>query len=533
MASHEVKSLHADPREIDDSRRSKGYSDDLALARLGKKPVLRRNFGMISMLGFSCTILVTWEGFACLFIQPLTNGGPAGSVYGFLFVWLGTACVFAVLSELASMAPTSGGQYHWVSMLAPPSSVKFLSYIAGWLTVIGWQATFATAAFLSGTMLQGLAVLTHPDYVPANWHPTFYYWAVVAFAVGINIVGRSVLPKFEGLILVVHILGFFAVLIPLVSLADIGSAQDVFTQFINEGGWSTQGLSFFVGLIGCVFAFAGGDAAVHMSEEIENAEVIVPRAILLSVLINGLLGFAMLLALLFCLGDIETALATPTGYPFMEVFRSGTGSVGGAAAMSAIVITVCICSTTGMLAATSRQFWAFARDRGVPGWRIWTKVSPTTAIPTYAVLLTTTVAALLALIPIGSAVAFNQLCAMSISGLYLSYILVAGLLLWRRLQGSIHLTADADETVNTIGSKLVWGPFRVPGIFGVVVNIFAIIYALIAVFFSFWPSFTPVTVETMNFSIVGTVSVIMLSVVYYFVRARHVYTGPIIETVPN
>ncbi|KAL3462068.1 amino acid/polyamine transporter I [Aspergillus heterothallicus] len=418
-------------------------------------------------------------------------------------------------------------------MLAPRSSVKFLSYISGWLTVIGWQATFATAAFLSGTMVQGLAVLTHPDYVPQNWHPTFYYWAVVAFAVGINIVGRGALPKFEGLILVVHIVGFFAVLIPLVSLAEIGSAEVVFTQFINEGGWSTQGLSFFVGLIGCVFAFAGGDAAVHMSEEIENATVIVPRSILLSVLINGLLGFGMLLALLFCLGDLNAALESPTGYPFMEVFRSGTGSVGGAAAMSAIVITVCICSTTGMMAATSRQFWAFARDRGVPGWRLWAYVSPTTAIPTYSVILTTTIASLLALIPIGSAVAFNQLCAMSISGLYLSYILVAGLLLWRRLTGSISLTADADETVNTIGSRLVWGPFRVPGIWGVAINIFAIIYALIAVFFSFWPSYTPVTVETMNFSIVGTVGVILLSLVYYFLRARHVYNGPIIETVAH
>ncbi|KAL2844898.1 putative amino acid permease [Aspergillus pseudodeflectus] len=532
MAGHEIKSIHAEPHELESSSRGKGYSDDLALARLGKKQVLRRNFGMISLLGFSCTILVTWEGFACLFLQPLTNGGPAGAVYGFLFVWLGTACVFAVLSELASMAPTSGGQYHWVSMLAPPSSVKFLSYITGWLTLIGWQATFATAAFLTGTMIQGLAVLTHPEYTPANWHPTFYYWAVVAFAVGINIVGRSVLPKFEGLILVVHILGFFAVLIPLVSLADAGSAKDVFTQFINEGGWDTQGLSFFVGLIGCVFAFAGGDAAVHMSEEIENAVVVVPRSILLSVLINGMLGFGMNLALLFCLGDLQTALESPTGYPFMEVFRSGTGSVGGAAAMTSIVITVCITSTTGMMAATSRQLWAFARDRAVPGWKIWTYVSPSTAIPTYAVVLTTMIAALLALIPIGSAVAFNQLCAMSISGLYISYILVAALLLWRRLDGSIGLTADADETVNTIGSRLVWGPFRVPGIFGVVVNVFAIVYALIAVFFSFWPSVTPVTVQTMNFSIVGTVGVISLSVVYYFVRARHVYSGPIIETAP-
>jgi hypothetical protein len=28
-------------------------------------------------------------------------------------------------------APTSGGQYHWVSEFAPASSQKFLSYITG------------------------------------------------------------------------------------------------------------------------------------------------------------------------------------------------------------------------------------------------------------------------------------------------------------------------------------------------------------------------------------------------------------------
>jgi choline transport protein len=157
-------------------------------------------------------------------------------------------------------------------MLAPRSTVKFLSYMCGWLTVIGWQATFATACFLTGTLMQGVAVLTRPNYVPQSWHPTMYFWAVVAFAVGINVVGRNVLPKFEGLILVVHILGFFAILIPLVTLSDIGSAKDVFTQFMNQGGWSSQGLSFFVGLIGSVFAFVGGDAAVHVSQPVLSHE---------------------------------------------------------------------------------------------------------------------------------------------------------------------------------------------------------------------------------------------------------------------
>ena len=34
------------------------------------------------------------------------------------------------LTEL-ERAPTSGGQYFWVSMLAPPSTQKYLSYVTG------------------------------------------------------------------------------------------------------------------------------------------------------------------------------------------------------------------------------------------------------------------------------------------------------------------------------------------------------------------------------------------------------------------
>ena len=37
--------------------------DERDLMRLGKVPKLKRNFGFMQILGFSCTVLVTWEGF--------------------------------------------------------------------------------------------------------------------------------------------------------------------------------------------------------------------------------------------------------------------------------------------------------------------------------------------------------------------------------------------------------------------------------------------------------------------------------------
>ena len=47
-----------------------------------------------------------------------------------------------------------------------------------------------------------------------------------------------------------------------------------------------------------------------MSEEIENAALNVPRAILSTMLLNGATGFAMILAVLFCLGDAKSVLVS-------------------------------------------------------------------------------------------------------------------------------------------------------------------------------------------------------------------------------
>lgn len=190
--------------------------DDQLLARLGKKPVLQRRFGFLAILGFTCTMLVTWEGSLILFTTGLTNGGSAGLIYGYLFVWFGTICVFTTMAEMASIAPTAGGQYHWVSMLAPASCRNFLSYITGWLVIAGWEAILAGGGYLTGTMIVALIQLNHPTYVPQLWHGTLLFWATIAYALFVNTLLGSTLPKIELLMLIIHVVGFFAILIPLV-----------------------------------------------------------------------------------------------------------------------------------------------------------------------------------------------------------------------------------------------------------------------------------------------------------------------------
>lgn len=143
-----------------------------------------------------------------------------------------------------------------------------------------------------------------------------------------------------------------------------------------------------------------------------------------------------------------------------------------------------------------------------------------------------TISCLLGLVNIGSSVALNGIISMAVSGLYLSYLVVAALLLYRRCTGTISRFNDgegADGLINVPGAKLVWGPFRVPGIAGFLINGYAVIYQIIVVFFSFWPTQMDVDQTTMNFSVVGTVGTILLATIYYVVRARKVYVGPVIE----
>ena len=84
----------------------------------------------------------------------------------------------------------------------------------------------------------------------------------------------------------------------------------------------------------------------------------------------------MLIATLFSIVDLPAALESPTGLPFIEIFRQSTGSIAGSATMASVIVTLALFANCNYLASTSRMTWSFARDRGLPGWRSLIKVRP-------------------------------------------------------------------------------------------------------------------------------------------------------------
>ena len=136
------------------------------------------------------------------------------------------------------------------------------------------------------------------------------------------------------------------------------------------------------------------------------------------------------------------------------------------------------------------------------------------------------VSVLIGLINLGSTTAFNDVVSLGVSGLYASYVITEALLLYRRVTGAIRSPNDAPADGK---GELVWGPFHVPGVFGTIVNIIAVLFGIVIFFFSCWPVSSTVTPKTMNYSSLMTGSVVIAAVGYYVVWARHTYEGPLVE----
>ena len=169
----------------------------------------------------------------------------------------------------------------------------------------------------------------------------------------------------EGIILILHIAGFFAVFIPMWVLAP-RSKPDVLTTFIDNGGWGNLGLSAMIALQGPLSSLIGYDCSVHMSEELSDASLKMPRAIMWAVGPNAVLGFLIAVTMVFTVGDVDEVLKTRTYQPFIQVFYNGTRSLAGTDAMCAIVILCLVSCCISEVATASRQLWSFARDNGLP-----------------------------------------------------------------------------------------------------------------------------------------------------------------------
>lgn len=131
----------------------------------------------------------------------------------------------------------------------------------------------AGVCFMVGSVIQGLIVLNVKDYVWHSYHGTLLTIAVIAFSIVFNTSLATRLPLIEGIVLILHLVGFFAIIIPLWVLAPRAKPSAALLQFSNNGGWSSTGLSAMIGLTSPVSVMIGYDCSVHMCKAISTGIV--------------------------------------------------------------------------------------------------------------------------------------------------------------------------------------------------------------------------------------------------------------------
>jgi len=251
------------------------------------------------------------------------------------------------------------------------------------------------------------------------------------------------------------------------------------------------------------------DATAHITEEISQPEIKAPFAIFWAMAFTYVAGILFNIVLAFCMGDPATIFASPVEQPVAQIFYNSLGKGGGIFyTVCAFIILQFVCFTATQ--ALARTFFAFSRDRLIPGSKWWVKIEPRTGIPLNAVWITIFWCIALNLIALGSYTAilgvFN-ICAICLDWSYCIPIFC-----------------------KVVFGRFEPGPWHM-GKWSTFVNIWACLWtAFVSIIFLF-PTVRPVTALNMNYAIAFLGGILIAATVYWLVSGRKFYTGPIVEAV--
>ncbi|KAK0936700.1 polyamine transporter tpo5 [Friedmanniomyces endolithicus] len=473
-------------------------ADQALAAEFGYKPVFKREFGYLSTFSFAVSISGLFSTVATTFSYPLYAGGSASAVWCWLISGLGLLRFRACFGIPYLWRPV-GLPYYTISRTAPKAWVPSVSWVTGWLNLLGQVAGVASSEWGAAALLLA-AVSMGSD---------FAYTPTVGQTVGV-MAGLTVIT---GLVnsLSTYWMEKMTKSIALLALSKQAgtnhTAKYVFTDVENTSGWTPTGWSFMFGFLSVSWTMTDYDATAHITEEIKDPAVKAPWAISMAMLFTYVAGWLFNIVLCFVMGDIASILASPMQQPVAQIFYNVLGKAGG------IVFTVCAFIiikfvTFTAMQALARTVFAFSRDRLVPFSSLWTKILPLTGTPILAVWISVFWCIAINLIGLGSYTAiagvFN-VCAIALDWSYCIPI-VCKLAFGKFERGPWHL-----------------------GKFSPFINAWACIWTLFVSIIFVMPTALPVTAMTMNYAIVYLGAILFFSMLYWVVRGRKFYTGPLIE----
>jgi amino acid transporter len=410
--------------------------DEQRLHELGYRQELSRAWSGFTNFAISFTIISVLAGTFTTFAFAWQNGGPIAVSIGWPVLCFFVLMVAFSMAELTSRYPTAGGPYWWAHDLGG----KGWSWMTGWFNIVGLIGIVASVGYGAAIFLNATLALYSVDIFGINFADSAHilgetwllFFLIMALYTLVNIFADRFLALMNNISVGWHVIGVAVVIALLVFVPDDHqSASFVFGERINNSGLhdgSTGNLGFWIlvlpiGFLLAMYTQTGYDASAHTAEETRGAAVSAAQGVWRSVFFSAVIGWFVLLAFLFAATDVK---AVNDGAGFVgAIFTSALDS--WAAKFVLIIATVgqLFCGAAGLTSA-SRTWYAFSRDRGMPGWAVFRRVNRD-RVPFNAVIAVS-VASLIIAIPAlfgknNIPFAFFALTGICTVGLYLAYII--------------------------------------------------------------------------------------------------------------
>jgi amino acid transporter len=340
------------------------------------------------------------------------------------------------MAELTSKYPTAGGPYWWANALGG----KGWSWMTGWFNIVGLVGIVSSVAYGAAIFLFTLLQLYGLDILGIDFGDTHHilgetwllFFLIMVLYTVLNIFGDRILALLNNISVGWHILGVAVVIGLLIFVPDHHqSASFVFGHKINNNGafgGSTSNLGFWlivlpVGFLLAMYTQTGYDASAHTAEETRGAAKAAAQGVWRSVFWSAVIGWLVLLAFLFAATDVK---AVDDGAGFVgAIFTSALDPWAAKLVILIATIGQLFCGAAGLTSA-SRTWYAFSRDRAIPGWTLFRRINRD-RVPFNAVIAVSVFSLLIAIpalfgknnIPF----AFFALTGICTVGLYLAYII--------------------------------------------------------------------------------------------------------------
>src|SRR5438552_4464709 len=369
------------------------------LAELGYRQELTRAWSGFTNFAISFTIISVLAGCFTNFSFAWTAGGPAAVAWGWPILCGFVLLVALSMAELTSAFPTAGGPYWWAAKLGG----KGWSWFTGWFNMVGLVGIVAGVGYGAAIFLQATLGLYELNIFGVNFadtkpshvlHQTFVLFLIIlVLYTVVNIFADRLLAIFNNISVFWHVLGVLAIILLLALVpSHHQSASFVFSEHFNNTGFHgghTSGLFFWlyvlpIGFILTMYTQTGYDASAHTAEETRGAALGAAKGVWRSIFYSALLGWFLLLAFLFAATDPK-AVNGSAGF-VATIFTSSMANHLWGAKLILIIAPVgqLFCGAAGLTSA-SRTWYAFSRDRGMPGWWLFRRLHQA-RVPLYAVL---------------------------------------------------------------------------------------------------------------------------------------------------